>query len=312
MLYELLVLAAVIGCGWVGVRIGLASIAAATLELLGCAIGAAIVHEPLVALLDAGVKFVLGDVSLEAWLYPLVYAAITAGGFMGLRRLLHRDSLLPGDPRDDSLFEKAAAAVAGGIGGFVAAGAMLITISMLPMLSSIKPTPRRMFLDAGRPVLRAAAAFAGDVHDGRSLPVFGEPPSRAADPNARLTSEPWFDADGDGEMGESDRFSDVDANGIYTKDLYYSDLDGDGIRRVGLLDKYVAGCWQYEVLQFDRERTDLAKPVAAAEEPRPAEEQPSAKEDVPVDAPSPAAEAPPSAAEAAADPVGAEPPRSAD
>jgi hypothetical protein len=281
MLYDLLVLAAVIGCGWVGVRIGLGPIAAAALELLGCAIGAAIVHEPLVASIDAAVRLVLGDVSLEPWLYPLVYGAVAAGGFVGLRRLLHRDSLLPGDPRDDSPLAKGAAALAGGLGGFVAAGAALVTMSMLPVLSGIKPTPRSMFLDAGRPVLAAAAAFSGDVHDGRSLPVFGEPPSRASDTGARLTSEPWYDADGDGEIGETDRFSDVDGNGVYTKDLYYSDVDGDGVRRVGLLDKYRAGCWQYEVLQFDRERTDLPKRPAAADEEAP----PPAPEDKPEDKP---------------------------
>jgi hypothetical protein len=307
MLYELVVLAAVIGCGWVGVRIGLGPMAAAALELLGCAIGAAVVHEPLVALLDAASRLVLGDVSLEPWLYPLVYAAVAVGGFVGLRRLLHRDSLLPGDPRDDSPLEKGAAALAGGLGGFVAAGAALITISMLPVLASIKPTPRSMFLDAGRPVLAAAAAFSGDVREGRSLPVFGEPPSRPSDSTARLTSEPWFDADGDGEVGEADRFSDVDGNGIYTKDLYYSDLDGDGMRRVGLLDKYRAGCWQYEVLQFDRERTDLPKPPATADEEttpaaaKDAAESPAAPKDA--EATSPAETAPESAPAAAEEPT---------
>ena len=186
MLYDLLVIATVLGCGWLGIRLGATATAAAALELLVCVLTAVVLHEPVIAAIDGGLKEAIGDVVSESWLYPLVFAAIGWGGFAGLRAVLHGGGLLPAEERDDAPIERAAAALAGGVAGIVLAGGALLNLSMLPILAGIKPTPQRMYCDAGSLVLRAAAAFAGEWHEGRSIPIDGEPPLPSSRSSARL------------------------------------------------------------------------------------------------------------------------------
>jgi len=80
-------------------------------------------------------------------------------------------------------------------------------------------------------VLRAMGQFVHERHEGRSLPLWGEPPSRSAVASAKLASEPWFDVDDDGACTAADRYRDVDGNGTFSKDLYFTDVDRDGMRR---------------------------------------------------------------------------------
>jgi hypothetical protein len=155
----------------------------------------------------------------------------------------------------------------------------------VPFLAGLKPSGDRGLVDMGKMTLRAAGQFAPEVHEGRSLPVWGEPPSRSSDQTARLTSEPWFDADGDRNYTDVDRFRDVDANGTFSKDLYFKDVDGDGMRRIGLVDKYIVGRWDAELISDDRPRPDLKKPEPKKPEPQP---KPAAPQTAPKPVPKPA------------------------
>jgi hypothetical protein len=122
-----------------------------------------------------------------------------------------------------------------------------------------------MTFDVGGTVLRMAGAFEPDWHEGKSLIVYGEPASTSSNATARLTNEPWFDVDEDGQLGDADRFSDIDANGAFSKDLYFLDLDESGDRRIGLYDKFAAGRWDSYLTSSARDRPDQKK--RAAEEP---------------------------------------------
>lgn len=292
MLHDLLVIAAIAGCGWLGSQFGLAFASVAAIELFACAVFGTVAHEFVVDQLDNLARAAVGISLPQGWLYLFVYAGLVWGSFALVRRFVHRRDE-QGDEPLNPLLDRVGGAVAGGVAGFVLAGAGLITLSMLPLFQGLKPAPQRMMLDAGGLVLRTAGAFAGGFDEGRSLVLEGEPPSRPSIQSAHLTNEPWSDADGDGVPGDADRFSDVDGSGSYSKDLYYTDLDGDGMRRVGLLDKYRTGVWDYPVLQYDRERPDLKKPEPKpAPPPKPAEPKPAEgkTEEAKSDAAKPAAE----------------------
>ena len=55
-MYDLLVIASVLGCGWLGFRHGLHAAVVAALELLACLAIAIIAHEPVTNLVDAGLR----------------------------------------------------------------------------------------------------------------------------------------------------------------------------------------------------------------------------------------------------------------
>jgi colicin import membrane protein len=81
----------------------------------------------------------------------------------------------------------------------------------------------------------------------------------------------------------------VDGDGIFTKDLYFLDVDGDGMRRIGLIDKYVAGCWDASLRSDDRPRPDVKKtaspaPVVVVPSSQPAVKPQAAPEPKPGDA----------------------------
>lgn len=289
MLHDLLVIAAIAGCGWLGSQFGLAFAGAAAVELFACVVFGTVTHEFVIDQIDNVTQAITGISLPQGLLYLVVYTGLVWGSFALVRRLVHRRDE-QGDEPLNPLLDRVGGAVAGGVAGFVLAGAGLITLSMLPLLQGLKPAPQRMMLDAGGLLLRTAGAFAGGFHEGRSLVLEGEPPSRPSIQSAGLTNEPWCDLDGDGAPGDADRYSDVDGSGSYSKDLYFTDIDGDGVRRVGLLDKYRTGLWDVAVLQYTRERPDLkkpepkptpapkpAEPAAAppAEEPKPAEPKPA-------------------------------------
>lgn len=274
-MYDILVIAAILGCGWLGLRLGLRDAVVAGLELLACLAVATVGHEPLADLLEAGLQAVLGPLVPQAWLVPLAFGGLLWGTLAALRRVLHGQPEAE-DPLDGEeeagiglLVNRAGGALAGAVSGLLLVGAALVTLSMVPLLSGLKPVGDRMRIDAGRIALEAGGMFAGDRHEGRSLVIHGEPASRQALLSARLSSEPWLDMDGDSMPTDADRFRDVDGSGSFTKDLYYTDVDGDGVRRVGLYDKYVAGCWGSTLNHDDRQRPVEKKPPPKPAAPTP-------------------------------------------
>lgn len=263
-LFDLLVVAAILGFAYWGWLVGLQAAGVAALELTACLAVAVVLHEPLAGILHAVAVTLAGDAAPQSWSILLAFAALAWGSFAGLRYQFHRGDEDDDGAEIDPLSDRLAGGLAGGLGGAIFAGGVLVTLSMVPFLAGLKPSGDRLLLDAGKWVLRMAGQFTVERHQGRSLPLDGEPPSRMTVLAARLTSEPWFDADDDGNYSDADRFRDVDGNGTFTKDLYFDDVDGDGLRRVGLVDKYVAGRWDGLLLSQDRPRPVVKQPAPAA------------------------------------------------
>lgn len=261
-LFDLLIVSAILGFAYRGWLAGLQEASIAALELVACLTVAVMLHEAVAGVLHWLLVMVMGDWVSQAWSILLSFSLLAWGSFAALRSLCH------GRPRDDAeeididpLSDRVAGALSGILGGIVFVGGVLVTLSMVPFLAGVKPSGDRLLLDVGKVVLRTAAGLSPERQEGRSLPLDGEPPSRASVVAARLTSEPWFDADDDGTFSDADRFRDVDGNGTFSKDLYFEDVDADGMRRVGLVDKYVAGRWDASLTSNDRPRPDLQKPV---------------------------------------------------
>ncbi len=270
-MYDLIVIAAVLGGGFVGFQWGLRRSVVALLEVVVFLALATMLLEPLTELFEAGEEMVTGQIVPQAWVILIAYAGVLWGGLAIVRRVLHRD-----EADEDEVDQPEGAVVmadriggvaAGGLGGLLAAGGALVTLSMVPFLSGLKPLGDRMWIDAGGMALHVGGLFAGEREEGRSLPIDGEPPSRPSNLAAGLASEPWLDMDGDGKPTDADRYCDLDGNGAFTNDLYYTDLDRDGMRRVGMYEKYVVGAWTSTLTRGDRKRPPEKKPQPAPPKP---------------------------------------------
>ena len=296
-MYNILVIASILGCAWLGFQQGFRVAVAAALEWLACLMLGIVLHETIADDVHTALQFVVGDLVPQRWILLLVFASLSWGGCALLRKFLHRDDEASEDDEEggESLADRIGGAVAGGLGGIALAGGAMVTLSMLPLLSGWKPIGSQMLFDPGSMVLRSAGPLVGDWHEGRSLVIYGEPVSRASKRSAGLASEPWLDMDADARPSESDRYSDADESGSFTKDLYYTDVDGDGVRRVGMIDKYAAGCWDSNLNRDDR--------------PRPVEKKPVEKKPAPTKPPAPKPEAPkPEASTAPETSTGTKPP----
>jgi cell division septation protein DedD len=272
-LFDILIVAAVLGFAFWGWRLGGAAATAAALEVVACLAIAVLLHEWLAGWLHVAVVMAFGDSISSGWSVLVAFAILAWGTFAVLRGVCHAKGAEDADADVDPLVDGLAGAVGGLVGGALFVGGVLVTLSMVPFLAGIKPSGDRILLDAGKLALRTAGHFVRERHEGRPVPVWGEPASRSSVASARLTSEPWFDADADGAFTDADRYRDVDGNGTFSKDLFYTDLDGDGLRRIGMLDKYVAGRWDAQLISAERSRPDAAKPAPAAHQPKPGDPQ---------------------------------------
>jgi hypothetical protein len=291
-MYDLLVIAIVLFCATLGSQRGLRSSSIAFFELLLCLVPAVLLHEWLADWLIYGITaafepFMPQGYDLQPLVVPTTFAALLWGSLAVIRGTLHKD----GDGEAamvtiNPLIDGVGGIVVGGCGGAVLAGAALVTISMLPVAGWMKPAGERMFFDVGTLALRAGAGFAPDAHEGRSQVLYGEPVKKKGSLSAAVSSEPWFDSDGDGKPTESDRYSDVDGGGTFTKELYFGDLDNDGMRRIGLVDKYVTGRWD-GTLRSEGPASPAPEPVrpvrapAVADAPKPTPDTPPETADGP-------------------------------
>lgn len=268
-MYDLLVIAAVLGAAWLGSTKGLHWATSIALEMAAALGLAFLVHEPVAAGVAEFIRLTVEPLLPQGtdyqWFAILVAFLVACWVPFGLLiYFLHRgddDGSLDIHP----LADRIGGAVAGGAAGIVIAGCVLVTLSIVPLPSLLKPAPGSMFLDVGSLVLRAVGRLAPETHEtpegGWSLVLDGEPASRSTSLSAKLTNEPWCDMDGDSKQTEKDLYRDLDGNDTYTKDLYFVDVDGDGSRRIGVLDKYITGCWDSALYSSPRERPDVKKPV---------------------------------------------------
>jgi uncharacterized membrane protein required for colicin V production len=291
---DLVILITIGYLGWLGTDRGIFEMAAIGLQLLVSLVLAVLLLEPAADLIGGGLEaavapFLPQDFPYQAWGTFLAFTLLLWVAFLALWMNLHPRLMAGGDMKSLPIIEKIGGALIGGLTGVLLLGCGLVTLSMIPFLQGLKVNADRLYFDVGRSALRTAGGFTGDWHNGRSLVLDGEPPSRESVPSAKLSSEPRFDLDEDGNPSDADVYRDVDDNGTFTKDLYYEDLDNSSSRRVGLIEKYVVGRWDSYLEVNDRDRPKPAvatkqpptpppqaspapaKPTPAAEPPKPAD-----------------------------------------
>jgi len=268
IVFDIGVLIGILYLARLGSTVGVCSSAMTALELLVSLSLAVLLHEPIAGFLAPLLSDSLGGLtpgwlSIQAWSVFLSFALPMWGTMVALW-LYVQPRIISAEIKSIEVIDTAAGALVGGFAGTLFIGAILVTWSMCPLLSYLRIPAQHMFLDAGKTALRAASRFADQQHEGRSLVLYGEPPSRESVPSSLLASETWYDSDANTEPNEHDPFYDADGNGAFTKDLYYEDVDGNRLRRVGLIEKYTVGHWDADALVSNRDRPDKVKAKTAA------------------------------------------------
>lgn len=135
--------------------------------------------------------------------------------------------------------------IVGGLAGLVAAGGVLLALSIAPLPPAYRIDGSRLSFDMGSRVLDVFARCLGGDAKARDVLLRGEPgTAAAAGPVARPAwSEPFVDADGSLTRGDDEAFVDTDANGAFTPELTAADVNGNGRRDIGLLEHYRIGHW---------------------------------------------------------------------
>jgi len=286
IIFDLGVLIGILYLGWLGSAHGIYASAVTALELFVSLSLAVLLYEPISGFLAPILQDNLGvflpdTVSMQAWTIFLVFALLMWGTMLTLWLVVHPKIVAAKEIKTIEAIDMAGGAVAAGFAGALFIGAAMVTWSMCPLLSFLRIPAQHMFLDVGKTALRTAGGFSGERHEGRSLVLYGEPPSRESVGAARLASETWYDTDANNVLDDHDPFFDADANGAFTKDFYYEDVDGNRLRRVGLIEKYTVGRWDAQVLVANRDRPAKGPPKTAAKPaapptppPPPADQQP--------------------------------------
>ena len=272
IIFDLGVLIGILYLAWLGSAFGVYSSAVTALELFVSLSLAVLLHEPIAGFLapilqDNLALFLPESVSIQAWSVFLSFALLMWGTMLAFWLYVH-PKIISKEIKSIEAIDMAGGAVAAGFAGALFIGAALITWSMCPLLSFLRIPAQHMFLDVGKTALRTAGVFAGERHEGRSLVLYGEPPSRESVGSARLAGETWYDTDANNMPDDHDPYFDADGNGTFTKDLYYEDVDGNRMRRVGLIEKYTVGRWDSQVLVANRDRP-VKGPAKTAAKPAP-------------------------------------------
>ena len=255
-----LVIVIVVGyLGWLGSDRGIFEMAALGLQLTAAIVFAVLLLEPTAGLLTWAFETGLGaflpqDFPFQAWGVFLAFLVLLWATFLMLWVNLHPRLVGGGEMKTPHVIEKAGGALLGGLSGVLLLGCGLVTLSMLPFLQGIKVNPDTLLFDVGRSALRTAGDFCPEWYEGRSLILEGEPPTRTVSATDRLSSEPWQDIDDNGTFNDGDRYRDVNNDGKFTDELFYVDLDGNSSRRIGLIEKYVVGRWDFYLKVSDRDR----------------------------------------------------------
>jgi len=136
--------------------------------------------------------------------------------------------------------------IVGGLAGLVAAGAVLLALSIAPLPPTWRIDGSRLSLDMGSRVLDAFSRCLGVDPKTREVVLRGEPgtPAAAGQPVPRPAwSEPFVDANTSLARDDGEPFLDTDSNNSFTPELTAADTNGNGRRDVGLLEHYRLGHW---------------------------------------------------------------------
>ena len=269
--YDGVVLLGLLYLMWLASDKGIVATSIAAAEVFVSLSLALVLYEPIAGFvfsyLDQNLAFFLPQSisdSLGQLSIFLVFSLLMWGTLAAFWVLVH-PKLLPSEEEEVEagmpILDKAGAALVAVYAGNLLFGAALITWSMCPFLWKI-PT-NKMYFDVGRTALKSTGRFLGEWHDGRSIPLYGEPLAERSDREALLSSEAWGDYEFNGEGFFDGDYYDADKDGAFTKDLYYFDIDDSRNRRIGMIEKYAANAWDNPLVN-DRQREDT-KPKPPAE-----------------------------------------------
>jgi|688.fasta_scaffold81766_3 uncharacterized membrane protein required for colicin V production len=279
--FDIIVLLGIVYCGFLGLSRGFFTAAVAGAEVLGALILAVLLHEPLAGLLgplfmDSFGFFMPSDFAVQPWAVFLCFSLVF-WLTLGLVWKFANPKFIDTEVLPLPLIDQLGGVLAGAFAGSLFLGAILVNWSMCPLLKAVPVPAGEMWIDVGSMALRTAGRFAGErLSTGWSVPTDGEPPpTDGIEGPVRLSSEAWRDRNASGEWDFEDPYRDSDGNGSWTKDYKYVDLDGDRRRRVGLVEKYVVGCWDAGIRVNDREPgAGGGPPKAPPPKPGPQPQQP--------------------------------------
>lgn len=280
IVWNLLILIFLAYAAWLGSAHGLYRSGLIAAEAFFCLGLAVLLHEPIAGFLSTvafdNLSFFLPEsLSYSAWAVFLVFGFLMWGTFLVLWVFYH-PKVVPEGIATIPAVDTGGGGVMGVVAGILLLGAAMVTWSMCPFLWGVRIPAQDLLIDPGREALKAGAAFSMDVHEGRSLVLFGEPPSRESDSSALLCSETFATAEGGSKPGEFDPYFDADENGSFTENLYFVNVDGDRSRRIGLIEKYTVARWDLSAMSNVRERPkrESPAPAVAAGGPTPAKPGP--------------------------------------
>ena len=231
-----LVLGLMAALAYYGYRYGLFLATLAGLHALAAVVAALGLTSPVAAWLE------LADVPRH-YALPGAFLGVLAGVAIGIRLAI--GAAVPPDvvklpPRIDQL----GGLIVGGLAGLVAAGGVLLALSVAPLPPAYRIDGTRLSFDMGSRLLGVfVRCLSGDAKV-RDVLLRGEPGTAAGGPVARPAwSEPFVDADGSLTRDDGEAFVDTDANGSFTPELTASDVNGNGRRDFGLLEHYRISHW---------------------------------------------------------------------
>ncbi|MFM8378693.1 MAG: cadherin domain-containing protein [Planctomycetia bacterium] len=233
-----LVLGLVAALAFYGYRQGLFLATLAGLHALAASIVALGLVGPVGAWLE------LADVPRH-YALPGAFLGVLVAAAVGIR-LAVGAAVPPDAVRLPPRIDQVGGPIVGGLAGLVAAGGVLLALSIAPLPPTWRIDGSRLSFDMGSRVLDVFSRCLGVDPKTREVILRGEPgtPAAAGQPVTRPAwSEPFVDANGNLVRDDGEAFLDTDSNNTFTPELAAADANGNGRRDVGLLEHYRLGHW---------------------------------------------------------------------
>ena len=233
----------------------------------------------------------------SVYAFPVALFTLGAGTAFGIQLVIKK--YVPDESiKLLSIIDKVGGGFTGGVAGFIAAGGLLVAMSLLPLPKNFHLQPSDLRFDFGEPVLRTFARviepdgekrnrlLSGDtwtvilnedqvpeypekpmLPDSQELPEGTSPSPFVPDP-PNIWSEPYVDLNDNKQRDEAEAYLDIVKDGQFTKNaLIPPPGDNDSDRFVGLLERYNANhWWRWRVNQSSWEELYPPKEQAVASE----------------------------------------------
>lgn len=233
-----LVLGLVAALAIYGYRQGLFLATLAGLHALAASVAALGLTGPVAAWLE------LADVPRH-YALPAAFLGVLIAAAVGIRVAIA--AVIPPDAvRLPPRIDQVGGLIVGGLAGLIAAGGVLLALSIAPVPPAWRIDGSRLSLDMGSRVIDVFSRCLGVDPKTREVLLRGEPgvPPAAGQPATRPAwSELFVDADGSLARDDGEPFLDSDSNNAFTPELTAADTNGNGRRDIGLLEHYRLGQW---------------------------------------------------------------------